>query len=399
MDKQRRLFISRMSAIAAATAFSKPLIAIGSISDKIAAIDAAKKMRTGNSAIFLQDPFLSKELADALCTLIVLGYAQGIKNCTFQYEGGNKDMTKATKEKAAYETVQKLFKDAGVNVNVNPSVPAKDFPFVVALNKKIANISSARAALSDDYADYLRKTNNNANAKNPPPVGAYIGGMSTISKLFIVGPSKLDQYKPSYRLADDNSVKTSFENAKFSTNNAIKAIAAVARPTASEVTHADLNSLETGSFSSGSLYKSYHGMIQAMVNYQSTVDTNSFIFEIALGENTTKVSSCFACSAYMVANNTPASSTHLGRADNWNIPPGNDAGHKLWAGKIADWYKSGKNLFVNSKLNPGSNIKKLLDELGKKGRERDIHNIFLEALTFEASFTDRIINTLTNART
>ena len=386
-----------MSVITAIAALGRPLMAISSVTEKIAGFDAAKKMGAGHGAIFLQDPFLNKDLANALCTLIVLGYAREVKNCTFQYEGGNKDMTKAAKEKAAYETVQKLFGDLKVNIKVSSSVPAKDFPFIVALNRKIANMDSARAALSDDYTNYLKKITNNTNAKTPPPVGAYIGGLSTISKLFIVGPSKLEQYKPTYRLADDDSIKPSFEKAKASTNDAIKAIAAIPRPSASEVSHADLNSLETGSFSSGGLYKSYHGMVQAMVNYKSNMDTNSVIFEIALGEGTTKVSSCFPCSTYMAASGTPASSIHLGRGDNWNIPPGNDAAYKLWAGKIMDWYKLGKGLFISPKSD--GNIKKLLDELGKKGRERDIHNIFLEALTFEASFTDRIINTLTNGKT
>jgi hypothetical protein len=392
MDRQRRLFISRMSVLTAVTVFNKPLRLLAMADSKF----GGSKLNRSKDFIALQNVFLNKDLSDALCTLIVIGYAKNVKNCTFQYEGANKDQAKASKEKGDYGTVQKLLQAWGVPVTVSSSIPSKDFPFVVALNKKIATIDQARAALAGSYTDYLAKINNNANAINTPPVGAYIGGLCTISKLFIVGPSKLDQYKPTYRLADDAAVKKSFESAKLSTNNAIKAIASIARPTASEVTHADLNSLENSSFSSGNLYKSYHGMIQAMVNYKSNADTNSFIFEIALGENTTKVSSCFACSAYMTANGIPASSTHLGRSDNWNIPSVGDASYKNWAGKIADWYAAGKS--VCAKAKSGSNIDKLLSELAKNNREKDIHNIYLEALTFEGSFTDRIINTLNNAK-
>jgi len=392
MDQKRRQFINRMSLLTATAVLNKPIRLLAITNGQYSGATLARRKHF----IALQDVFLTKELADALCTLIVIGYAKKVNNCTFQYEGGNKDPKKASKEKADYGDVKNLLQNWGVPVAVSSSVAAKDFPFVVALTKKVATADQARAALSGSYTSYLAQINNNANAKTPPPVGAYIGGMSTISKLFIVGPSKLDQYKPIYRQADDTAVKKSFEAAKLSTNNAIKAVTAVAKPTSLEVTHADLNSLENSSFSPGSMYKSYHGMIQAMINYRTTADTNSFVFEIALGENTTKVSSCFACSTYMAANGTPASSTHLGRSDNWNIPPGADAYYKNWAGKIAEWYAAGK--VVGTKAKTGSNMSNLLAELGKKSREKDIHNIFLEALTFEGSFTERIITTLKNAQ-
>jgi len=227
--------------------------------------------------------------------------------------------------------------------------------------------------------------------------------LSTTNKLLLVGPSKLDQYSPNYRSVNDKLAAVSFDAAKLSINNAIDAIKPVANPAAPAVSYADVNSPERGSLSSGNIYKSYHGMIRAMVKYKDSVGNNSMVFEIALGKNTTKVASCFPCSAYMRAKGTPASATHLGRGDDWNIPPGDDAGYRLWAGKIANWYKKGRSLFAvyepinNNGPRNASAISKLFFMLNQKNRDRDIQKIYLEALTFEGPFTERIIGTLKNA--
>jgi hypothetical protein len=396
MEKQRKKFIIPMAvmiAILAFMAFSKPRSAYVSAGGGRIMFEAPKA-RTDPKIAVPADPFLNKQLADALCTLIVLGYAKDLRNCTFQFDGNAKDQEKAALERKDYDVVQRLFKALGVDIIVSSSKAQEDFPLIIAKTDRFKSIDTAKAALSADYIRYLTQINNNANAKGTAPKGAYIGGISTISTLFIAGPSKLDQYKPSYRVADDNLVQPSFESAKVSINNAIKALTAVAKPSKSAISYADLNPLETASFSRGCVYKCYHGMIRAMVNYHTTIDKNSFIFEIALGENTTKVSSCFACSAYMAANGKPATSTHLGRGDNWNIPDGDDAAYKTWAKKIADWYKLGKGVFSRRDPKESPDVTNLFAELGKNNRERDIHKIFLEALTFEGSFTDRIKTTL-----
>lgn len=372
---KRSIFIRQTAVIAAGTAFGKPLAAIAS-------------WRPG----FFADPFLDKDLADALCTLVVLGYSKE-KSRTFQYDGNAPDSKQAKEEKADYEAVRDLFTKLKVNITVSSSDAQQDFPFIVACTDRIKNVKDAKLALSQDYRTYLKQINDNANKAGSAPKGAYIGGMSTISTLFIVGPTKLAQYVPTYRKPDDARVEESFNKAKSSINSSIAALKDIVWPRNFKVTNADLTSQETASFSSGKLYKAYHGMILAMVKYRTQYDKNSFIFEIALGNNTTKVSSCFACSTYMEANGTPASSTHLGRGDNWGIPDENDKAYKPWVGKISDWYKSGKSVFTGGNSPNAPAITRLLAELGKNNRERDIHKIFLEALTFENSFTDRIKST------
>jgi len=43
-------------------------------------------------------------------------------------------------------------------------------------------------------------------------------------------------------------------------------------------------------------------------------------YELATGEVTTKMASCFACTTYMYASGFPPSSAHLGRGESW-VPP------------------------------------------------------------------------------
>ena len=63
-----------------------------------------------------------------------------------------------------------------------------------------------------------------------------------------------------------------------------------------------------------------HGMCSAI---QGCLDEGSWCtpFEIATGDLTTKMASCFACCTYMHAAGYPPSSTHLGRNESW-VPPG-----------------------------------------------------------------------------
>lgn len=56
-------------------------------------------------------------------------------------------------------------------------------------------------------------------------------------------------------------------------------------------------------------------------------------YEIATGDLTTKMASCFACTTYMYAAGFPPSSIHLGRGESW-VPPSDD----LISGETTDLY-------------------------------------------------------------
>jgi hypothetical protein len=65
-----------------------------------------------------------------------------------------------------------------------------------------------------------------------------------------------------------------------------------------------------------------HGMIQAIYDVKLWENENGkgkggTPYEIAVGNETTKLASCFPCAVFMEANGFPASSTHLGRGESW----------------------------------------------------------------------------------
>ncbi|TCC90062.1 hypothetical protein EZ428_12290 [Pedobacter frigiditerrae] len=328
--------------------------------------------------------FLTKPIADAVCTAIVLGYASKNSNTIFQYMS-------AVDEKDSYDKVKVVFEKLGVNVSVSQSATVQEFGYIIATTPRASTIP-AIAAMTDQYSNYIKRLTDAANAAAPPPYGAYIGGMSTVNQCFIVGPSNLELYKPAYR-APDQQVAEAYGKAVEFTNSALTAIETIGKPL--PIKGYNINLVNTipkisQKYVVGQLFKSYHGMIQAMSLYSTTIDNNSFIFEIALGKNTQKVSACFPCCAFMTANGKPPTSTHLGKGDNWGIPKSSNMMlQQAWAAKIKEWYLAGKQLMMAKEQ-----LKNTFVEFGKENRENDIPGIFLEALTFEGKFTDRINNTL-----
>ncbi|PKG44078.1 hypothetical protein [Psychroflexus sp. MES1-P1E] len=328
-------------------------------------------------------PFLTKELADTLCTAIVLGFVKTDGSRTqIQYANAT--------EQIDYKTVESKFSALGVTLSISQSVSQPETAYIVAKTPKVPSNDYTKY-LTSDYWKYLQAITKSANALKTAPYGAYIGGMSTVNKLFLIGPSNLDQYDPVYRAADDAAVGVAYSKAVKDTNSALDCLkkdTPAAKPAGLSLDFTDLNSPIITPFINGKLFKSYHGMIQAIVKYQTTIDTNSFIFEISLGNNTSKVSSCFPCCTLMTANNTPPTSTHFGRGDNWNIPQ-NCNSRSAWESKITSYYESGiKSMSTNKKTHNLTEVLKINAVASK------IPSVFLEALTFESKFTEKIINTL-----
>jgi hypothetical protein len=329
--------------------------------------------------------FLTKELADTLCTAIALGFVKTDGSKTLiQYANA--------KEQTDYITVKNKFLALGVTLSISESVSQSETAYIVAKTSKVPSNDYSKD-LTSDYWKYLQAITKSANALETAPYGAYIGGMSTVNKLFLIGPSNLDQYNPVYRAADDANVGVAYANAVKATNSALDCLkkdTPAVKPTGLSLDFTDLNSTISVPFQNGKLIKSYHGMIQAIVKYQTTIDTNSFIFEISLGNNTSKISSCFPCCTLMTANNTPPTSTHFGRGDNWNIPP-NCNSRSAWESKITSYYESGiqsMSMSTNKKAN------NLTEALRINAVASKIPSVFLEALTFESKFTEKIISTL-----
>jgi len=357
---------------------------------------------------------MEEKEAHALCTIIVIGYAKDIlkderKKAVFQYESDS-DKSKHNKVKDRLEPY--------VEIDVSQSVTKEKFPLIVAKTDRVSSF---------DYAGLVAGTETKLSGELERKLkelelgglyGAYIGGYSSTSRIELVGASDLDLYTPKYRISS-SEVKEAYNSAKKTSNKVIdllteyqSSISGGKNVDGVKISVQDLNPKITADFSEKKVFKSFHGMIVAMTKYASSSDQNSFIFEIACSDKTSKISSCFPCATFMKSQGKPATSVHLGRGDNWNIPTSlsSSSMKNNWEENIKKWYELGEialkdekwNSFIKS-YDSKSTDSRLLDtpiiqEIGKRVVSSSvlalIPEMFLEALTFEKSFADRILETI-----
>jgi hypothetical protein len=148
-----------------------------------------------------------------------------------------------------------------------------------------------------------------------------------------------------------------------------------------------------------------HGMVWAVAEVHCDFPDGR-PFELALGKNTRKLSSCFGCSTFLHANDYAPSSMHLGRSESWvPLPDGPNATapfstdktkealdreifaalNQRWAKRVADWLTAGASLVVLRRdeflpvvVNTGS---ALITTIRARPDPRSIANLFLDALT------------------
>jgi hypothetical protein len=300
-----------------------------------------------------------------------------------------------------YYAVQKYFSTYDVNIKIGLSKPQSEMPFIFGLNDGGAfePDEGKKREIIDAFAGVIESMQSAANERgDDAPKGAYIGGIITREEtgwyFDVAGASSLELYPPVYRITTDAEwikIKEAYERAVNATNDAVKIVSEAGK------SHFDDKSKFGTNYEKEHLFKSCHGMVRAMDVFNdpeiSKVQELYYV-EFALGKNTAKVSSCVPCSIFMTSYGKPASSTHLGRGDNWNFPSqgSNLAREKeTWEKKIIEYYKKGMPLL----LEPERPITVLVDTLAKNGVQyNEIPDVFLEALTFEKSFTDRIIDVL-----
>lgn len=343
---------------------------------------------------------LSKESADALCTIIVLGYSADLNGVRFEYDKEN--------DKDEYKDVQHKFRELGVEITVGKSEKKSDFPLIVGETGSVAmyKLEQAKVELSEvhKFANILEKAAEKGKGQQKF-YGAYVGGFASISTADIIGASDLSLYQGKYRTAKEglDEVKKSYNTAKGVSNAVLKAITSyfggkVGAKTINglKIRNPYMNEEVKEDYKEGHLFKSYHGMIKAMTTFMTAFKPKeNFFFEIALTSDTSKVSSCFPCATFMRANNNPPTSTHLGRGDNWSIPDGSDYLKRPWEECITAWYKKGMEILENKNSSSQgiSEWKKFMNERSIN-IDKDIPDVFLESLTFEKSFTKRIKETL-----
>jgi hypothetical protein len=345
--------------------------------------------------------YLTKKTADALCTVITLGFAGQMEAngqpVTFEYE--------QDRDAGDHEVVQAAFEELGVRINVRQSLPQNLFPYILGANLPQNRLDAFIVDLTR-YINTINNMFNEANGQANPPRGAYIGVQFFVNQAGniagdpnIYGPSALSLHLPVYRtitFAEGQAIGIAYYNARKSTNDATRAVI-------QGLMNVNVHQLEFDTdYQAGHIFGSGHGMIRAMVNSVTPpVNCESVFAEIALGNNTTKVSSCVPCAIFMHSFGYPASSIHLGRGDNWRIPdtPGDEV-LTNWKNTIVNCYTSGLDIY-NPLVDAANNIR--LDDMaailiterndGVQDILPGIPDLFLEALTFEDSFIQRIKNT------
>jgi hypothetical protein len=354
--------------------------------------------------------YLTKSIADALCTVITLGFAGQMaasgQPVTFEYKAGTGADVDADATK--HGLVQDAFGGFGVRINIRQAAPQEVMPYILGSNLPQNKLETFIDGLIR-YINEIKSMFARANTPQDAPQGAYIGVQffvgqqgNILGEPIIYGPSALSQRCPVYREingADANTIADAYGRAVANTNKAARAVAQGLG--ISQGDHPDFNE----PYQQGHIFGSSHGMIRAMVNRVALPkDAYDSVFaEIALGSGTTKVSSCIPCAIFMQSFGYPASSMHLGRGDNWWIPDApDDKTLADWKKTIAAYYANGVEICNPLAYHLGE--QRTLNEIvtmlitEKDNNLGDIQpkisDLFLEALTFEDSFIDRILRTM-----
>lgn len=147
-----------------------------------------------------------------------------------------------------------------------------------------------------------------------------------------------------------------------------------------------------------------HGMNWAIMH--TALLGGGTAYEVAVGQGTTKLASCFGCTTFMYANGAPPSYMHFGRAESWVPVPRNsidnpeykesnvgkiDALVSNWAGAVAGFLENGASLLKVCGSSP--EYKSCANKLDMALKRRDTFqkaNLFLDALTVHESDLRRV---------
>ena len=281
------------------------------------------------------------------------------------------------------------------------------------LNATLSETEKAQMAAMQDpnsnaariYQDYTNRL------KQATFYGAYIGAGFNVNtgQIKLVGSSNIYTYKvdtKEFLLADNfKEIEKSYENAKNTANQIKSFLPSILN--ASEVKKAgycldpnfeSLNEVPEHKIQSDECYASVHGLVKAAIYFNNNKD---FVpIEHALSKDTIKVASCIPCSIFASAINRPVNYTHLGRGDSWNFPLAHSS---LFEKDVIDdkrkmFYKYVKSCFLKGLEFVPHLVKEKLDLVTldniKTKQEEVVGNIFLYSLTFEGSFTERMLKFL-----
>ncbi len=378
---------------------------------------------------------MNKEQADALCTIIALGFvsqnertAQG--KTLYLYDSA----TDAEEHSLLADILCQHF---GINIfskleNAKDAVTGRKIhPFVYAL--PCGNPKEARRLVYDDVKlyeadllDIVQIAETAINSLLEPSNrfrGAYIGGFINHKdkEISLIGPSSLYLRKREH-LSQVNPppaalVETFIEYNKVTsgTKEFLKECTptynAGGRRYSTIVTYPDLTDqliLEGKSgddqriFDDGMVFSSCHGLVTSMYHHSALGCyhlNDGVCIELSLSDDTCKSASCIPCAIFATSQGSPASAAHFGRGDFWNLPAPairkafNPAIEEYWRSFIIDSF-----VFAGSEILRRDNFNQVIKQMASLVNEPDnlvaIPEMFLDALTFEGSFSKKMIVSL-----
>lgn len=356
---------------------------------------------------------LTKKLADAICTVVTLGFMEKMSADTGAktHFGYIPDAGKEEAEKASYSLLENRINSIKPIVSFELIRYKETQPLVLAQTNKvtldnineIADVVSHRAALLEAIA----------NARKNNFYGAYISGIiSSDNGIKLSQTSSLKLYsRPEGEWImeglSNETVRKSYKQAWIMTDATNAFLSENA--TKYNAGHKVRITLEKDDiekppyFEDDKLFGSVHGLVRAIITYGLTKsgiysDSYATCCELALSAQTNKVASCIPCSIFAASNGTPAAYTHLGRGDNWNFPNPNSDGtfndnlekkKNAWVDYVCECFGQGYDLIKNRIPDCLEDLHKIMNFANTPKSE-----IFLHSLTFEGSFRQRIDSTL-----
>lgn len=180
---------------------------------------------------------LTKESADALCTVITFGFfsMEGYKvilqseppkeinpkekDTASKIEEARKE---AAKEATDYQQIVNAYQPiAGKGLLCDQSFKQEHMPYVLAKTlDDMEGLKPSEALIK--VIPIIKELFDKAKEVPNHPYGAYIGGILAKDKFTIVGPSGLSQYKPNHRkitTEEQDEIKSSYKRAKEATNS------------------------------------------------------------------------------------------------------------------------------------------------------------------------------------
>ncbi|MCL2187973.1 MAG: hypothetical protein FWB87_04335 [Defluviitaleaceae bacterium] len=375
----------------------------------------------------LQQGQLNRRTADALCTVITVGFlqlnqrrdAQNSAITNFLAEG---DFNYENHQPIDHTALQIQMTDMNPQLGalfprIEEQVNKREHPFIYARREGIDDIvrqiilDNRMQPLTENLERFARE-----NRQNFP--GAYIGGtlgpINNNVNLTLYAPSLLYQYAyPNYINVDDEYVNaaTRTVNSFVDASESLLRIFSLLSGSAIDLNGDTINFHYTENqlnqmadqilnivVNNEYALASVHGLITSLVEappYELNADR--FNVELALGTKTKKVASCIPCSIFSMAQGAPPSFAHFGRGDYWNLPQNipNEMRHN-WEAFVANCYVQGMQLLSPAiRVNILDNFffQRLDDELNA-GNIGYIGDVFISSLTFPGGFIGRMSNTL-----